>query len=156
MANICRTAPELWTSMLWSRRAMTADPKVRSVYDLSYAANAVLTRVSGPTSSCLKQLTSDTNPRWFRRFSICSLCICISGWFNWERSTIGVKRHQQDWMENSPLRQFFAIFQMSHKNCTRSVLLTVFFFGVPPYDMPKKQSPPGWHETIFSFRNPYI
>lgn len=55
MANICRTAPELWTSMLWSRRAMTADPKVRSVYDLSYAANAVLTRVSGPTSSCLKQ-----------------------------------------------------------------------------------------------------
>ena len=54
---------------------VTAGPKIRSVYDLSYAANAVLTR--GQLIELL-EATFDANPYWFRRFSICKLQLSVS------------------------------------------------------------------------------
>ncbi len=56
------TMPELWWSMLRSRRAMSSDPKVRSVYDLAFSANALLARIRGPTNAYLK---GGSTPCWW-------------------------------------------------------------------------------------------
>ena len=53
-----QTVPEIWWSMLRSRRAMSSRPKMRSVYDVSYGANCFLSRISGPTNAFLKSAPS--------------------------------------------------------------------------------------------------
>lgn len=79
---------------------MTADPKVRSVYDLSYAANAVLTRVSGPTSSCLKQhqtpiLVGSDALQYAPYAYMHQLLIQLGTIYNWCQATSAILNREQ-------------------------------------------------------------
>ena len=52
------TCPQMWYGMLRSRRALSSKPKIRSVYDIAFAGNEVLSRVSGPVNNFYKSSPS--------------------------------------------------------------------------------------------------
>ena len=48
----------MWWGMLRSRRALSSRPKIRSVYDVAFAGNKVLSRISSPVNNHFKSTPS--------------------------------------------------------------------------------------------------